>query len=96
MLHRLSGPLTAKQEKDLVRVKVNAIVSSDDRESSDQPYEFGKIDLSIEAIELHECVADLPSNQDRLVMIKTRSGAALSRPESGGVGGWGQTDPDSH
>ena len=61
MLHRLSGPLTAKQEKDLVRVKVNAdrLIRMIANLLDQSRIEFGKIDLSIEAIELHECVADL-------------------------------------
>jgi signal transduction histidine kinase/CheY-like chemotaxis protein len=61
ILHRLSGPLTAKQEKDLVRVKVNAdrLIRMIANLLDQSRIEFGKIDLSTEAIKLHECVADL-------------------------------------
>jgi signal transduction histidine kinase len=61
ILHRLSGPLTAKQEKDLVRVRVNAdrLIRMIANLLDQSRIEFGKIDLSSEAIELHACAADL-------------------------------------
>lgn len=72
MLHRLSGPLTAKQEKDLVRVKVNAdrLIRMIANLLDQSRIEFGKIELSLEAIELRECVADLLEQLRLLSMEK--------------------------
>jgi signal transduction histidine kinase/CheY-like chemotaxis protein len=61
MLHHLSGPLTAKQEKDLVRVKVNTdrLIRMIANLLDQSRIQFGKIDLSSEAIELRDYVGDL-------------------------------------
>ena len=72
MLHHLSGPGTPKQEKDLVRVRVNAdrLIRMIANLLDQSRIEFGRIDWSVEAIELRECVADLleqlrPLGQDK-------------------------------
>jgi CheY-like chemotaxis protein len=61
MLLHLSGPLTPKQEKDLVRVRVNAdrLIRMIANLLDQSRIQFGKIDLSSEAIELRDCVGDL-------------------------------------
>jgi signal transduction histidine kinase len=61
MLHRLSGPLTPKQEKDLTRVEVNAdrLIRMIANLLDQSRIQFGKIEVSAEAIELRDFVEDL-------------------------------------
>jgi signal transduction histidine kinase/CheY-like chemotaxis protein len=61
MLHRLSGPLTPKQEKDLTRVEVNAdrLIRMIANLLDQSRIQFGKIEVSAEAIGLRDFVEDL-------------------------------------
>ena len=98
MLHRLSGPLTAKQEKDLVRVKVNAdrLIRMIANLLDQSRIQFGKIDLSIEAIELHECVADLLEQLRPLSHDKKQDLELRCLDPNLVVWGMGTNDLDSH